>query len=84
MPNSLNARLKKLAFQKVISYEDLDRIFVIPKGATNGDVIKSLVGDDKIYSFVHDVQIRDSVKSSFDEEVVAEFRKDWWNSKFER
>ena len=84
MPNSLNARLKKLAFQKVLSSEDLCRILVIPKDATNGDVIKSLVGEDKIYSYVHDVQIVDKVNSSLCAEVVAEFSKDWWNSKFER
>ena len=34
MPNSLKARLKKLVYQGILSQEDLDRIIVIPKGAT--------------------------------------------------
>lgn len=43
MPNSLRARLKKLAYQGKLSKKDLDRIIVVPDGATNGEVNKGVL-----------------------------------------
>ena len=44
MPNSLRARLNKLEYQGKLSKKDLDRIIVVPDGATNGEVLSELFG----------------------------------------
>ena len=55
------------------------QVIPIPNNATNGDMIKAIVGANKVYSFVHDVQIRDELDNWFNECVVAQFDKEWWN-----
>lgn len=75
MPNSLKARLKKLVYQGILSQEDLDRIIVVPKDATNGDAIKALFPDVKCENEeCHDV------KTSLCFEKT--FSGYWWNQNY--
>lgn len=75
MPNSLKARLKKLVYQGILSQEDLDRIIVVPKGATNGDAIKALFPDVKCEN-----------EEGYDVETSLCFKKPfsgyWWNKSY--
>ena len=54
----------------------------IPDNATNGDVIKVVFGDDKVSAFMGYVRIMEKVGNWFNDGVVAEFDKDWWNAKY--
>ena len=52
--------------------------------ATNGDVIKVMFDNDKISEFMGYVRIMARVGNWFNEGIVAEFDKDWWNSLYKR
>ena len=54
----------------------------ISDNATNGDVIKAIFGSDKVFDFIHYVHLRAKVGNWFNEGVVAEFYKDWWNAQY--
>ena len=56
----------------------------IPDNATNGDVMKAMFGDGKVSEFIGYVRIIARVGNWFNEGVVAEFDKDWWNALYER
>lgn len=71
MPNSLKARLKKLVYQGLLSQEDLDRIIVVPKDATNGDAIKALFPDVKCEN-----------EEVYDVETSLTFSGYWWNQNY--
>lgn len=53
------------------------------KGMTNGEVIKAMFGDDKVSEFMGYARIMARVGNWFNDGVVAEFDKDWWNSPYE-
>jgi len=76
MPNSLKARLKKLVYQGILSQEDLDRIIVVSKDATNGDAIKALFPDVKCKN----------EEEGYDVETSLCFKKTfsgyWWNQNY--
>ena len=46
MSNSLNCRLKKLVNQGLLTEKDLDRIIIIPEGATRKDLHVEVFGID--------------------------------------
>ena len=52
------------------------------KGMTNGEVIKAMFGDDKVSEFMGYARIMARVGNWFNDGVVAEFDKDWWNSPY--
>lgn len=52
--------------------------------ATNGDAIKTMFGDDKVTEFMGYVQIMARVGNWFNDGVVAEFNKDWWNAPYRK
>lgn len=54
----------------------------ISDNATNGDVIKAIFGSDKVFDFIYCVHLRAKVGNWFNEGVVAEFYKDWWNAPY--
>ena len=56
----------------------------IPDNATNGEVIKVMFGADKVFGFIHYVHLMAKVGNWFNEGVVAEFDKDWWNSLYQK
>ena len=56
----------------------------IPDNATNGDVIKAMFGADKVFGFIHYVHLMAKVGNWFNEGVVAEFDKDWWNTPYQK
>ena len=56
----------------------------IPDNATNGDVIKTMFGDDKVSAFMGYVRIMAKVGNWCNEGVVAEFDKDWWNAPYQK
>lgn len=53
------------------------------KGMTNGEVIKAMFGDDKVSEFMGYARIMARVGNWFNDGVVAEFDKDWWNSPYD-
>ena len=53
------------------------------KGMTNGEVIKAMFGNDKVSEFMGYARIMARVGNWFNDGVVAEFDKDWWNSPYE-
>ena len=56
----------------------------IPDNATNGDVIKAMFSDDKVSEFMGYVRILARAGNWFNEGVVAEIDKDWWNSPYQK
>ena len=54
----------------------------IPDNATNGDIIKTIFENDKVSEFMGYVRIMARVGNWFNEGVVAEFDKDWWNEPY--
>jgi hypothetical protein len=52
--------------------------------ATNGDVIKTMFGDDKVSEFMGYARIMARVGNWFNDGVVAEFNKDWWNAPYQK
>ena len=62
------------------------KVYIPKRGQklTNGDVIKAMFGSDKIFSFTHNVHLKAKVDNWFNECVVAEFDKEWWNAPYER
>ena len=59
-------------------------IICIPDNATNGDVIKVMFGVDKVSEFMGYVRIMAKVGNWFNEGVVAEFDKEWWNAPYQK
>lgn len=51
--------------------------------ATNGGVIKTMFGDDKVSEFMGYARIMARVGNWFNDGVVAEFNKDWWNAPYQ-
>jgi hypothetical protein len=66
----------------------LEKIFKngtpIPDNATNGDVIKAIFDNDKVSEFMGYVRIMARVGNWFNEGVVAEFDKEWWNAPYQK
>lgn len=56
----------------------------IPDNAINGDVIKAMFGDDKVSEFMGYVRIMAKVGNWFNEGVVAEFNRDWWDEPYQK
>ena len=56
----------------------------IPENPTNGDVIKAMFGADKVFGFIHHVHLMAKVGDWFNEGVVADFDKDWWNAPYQK
>ena len=54
------------------------------KGMTNGEVIKAMFGDDKVSEFMGYARIMARVGNWFNEGVVAEFDRDWWNAPYQK
>jgi hypothetical protein len=78
MPNSLKARLKKLKYQGVLSQEDLDRIIVVPKGATNGDMILKVFPNAKA-KLSSDANFINYTLGGF---VFTSVDKNWWKAPY--
>ena len=64
--------------------ETLDNATPIPDNATNGDVIKAMFGADKVFGFIHYVHLRAKVGNWFNEGVVAEFNRGWWDEPYQK
>ncbi len=56
----------------------------IPEGMTNGEVIQALFGSDKVFDSMHYVHLMAKVGNWFNEGIVAEFDKEWWNSLYQK
>jgi hypothetical protein len=56
----------------------------IPDNATNGDVIKTIFDNDKVSEFMGYVRIMARVGNWFNDGIVAEFDKDWWNAPYQK
>ena len=56
----------------------------IPDNATNGDVIKAMFGANKVFGFIHYVHLMAKVGNWFNEGVVAEFDRDWWDAPYQK
>lgn len=78
MPNSLRARLKKLKYQGVLSQEDIDRIIVIPKGTTNGDMILKVFPNAKA-KLSSDANFINYTLGGF---VFTSVDKNWWKAPY--
>ena len=75
-PSNIAKELEKLPSVAIPSAEPY-------KGMTNGEVIKAMFGDDKVSEFMGYARIMARVGNWFNDGVVAEFDKDWWNSPYE-
>lgn len=62
----------------------MQNVIDIPENPTNGDVIKAMFGANKVFGFIHYVHLMAKVGNWFNEGVVAEFDKDWWNSPYQK
>ena len=56
----------------------------IPDNATNGDVIKAMFGADKVFGFIHYVDLMAKVGNWFNDGVVAKFDRDWWDEPYQK
>ena len=65
-------------------YEAIRNGTVLPDNPTNGDVIKMMFGDDKVSEFIGYARIMGRVGNWFNDGVVAEFDKDWWNAPYRK
>lgn len=66
-----------------LEYENRDFV-EIPKGMTNGEVIQAIFGSDNVFGFIHYVHLMAKVGNWFNEGVVAEFDKEWWNAPYKK
>ena len=79
-------------YKKIIAdkYAIYDRMYYSIKNGkpldniTNGGAIKTMFGDDKVSEFMGYAQIMARVGNWFNDGVVAEFNKDWWNAPYQK
>ena len=77
---SLLCKLKNLAYKGEISKKDLERIVIIPKDATNGDVIKAVFPNSSIHYHKADELVDDYVSVNINDcDIQQDYSKDWWN-----
>lgn len=82
---ALNMAIASLKTDEAYQLEYENRDFVeIPKGMTNGEVIQAIFGSDKVFGFIHYVHLMAKVGNWFNEGVVAEFDKEWWNAPYQK
>ena len=85
MAHSLRCRLKELWRRGMLRDGDLERIFIIPKGATNGDVIKALYPNRTFFNEDScSVTMKEYGKTEEDVEYLTyiDFDGDWWNAPY--
>ena len=70
MAHSLRSRLKELWRKGVLKDGDLERIVIIPKDATNGDMLKALYPKVTAGFIGHYVY------------HIGEFDLEWWNAPY--
>ena len=72
---SLLCRLKNLVHKGILKAEDLDRIVIIPKDATNGEVAMQMFGDKG-----------ESIKvCTYNDKLIGvKLIKDWWNNPYRK
>lgn len=58
------------------------KIFIIPEGATNGDIIKLLFPNGKEYDTINDGCIRYEIEIDFDYSYCSYFDEVWWNEPY--
>ena len=79
---SLLCRLKKLVHKGELEEKDLDRIVIIPKDATNGDMIKAMFPDSEI--IFKDGSYETTVDWHTKTHRCHLFDNDWWNSPYRK
>ena len=77
---SLLCKLKNLAHKGEISKKDLDRIRIIPKDATNGNVMLKLFPNSKYKIVDNGIEFKAIIDDNT--EFTTWFPVEWWNAPY--